>query len=216
MSNSFQDIRDTKGKAAEYHINNTLNIKLGAVRFREESASYEDTFLFDGILLPAPKTDRAQPFTEVDHLLVCSKGVFSIETKSIAGKVFGEERSKKWNSAQASSFKQDGLYDRGFTNPFRQNAFHISAINQALKSANIKAWVTNFVVLVDADEYGWEPGHWGSEKIKNLFFSANEIVTKLKEMPDTLTRKEVREIASILHPYYRDTSKNMSEFRSHH
>ncbi|GAB6071583.1 hypothetical protein JCM30760_26810 [Thiomicrorhabdus hydrogeniphila] len=216
MSGDFQEIRDIKGRAAEYHINNTLHSDFGAVRFSESNSYYEDVFLFDGILLPAPKTNRDQPFTEVDHLLVCTKGVFSIETKSIAGKVFGEKDSKKWHSAQASAFKKDGLYDRGFTNPFRQNSFHILAINNLLKGFGIKTWVENFVAVIDADEYGWEPGHWGSEKFDNLFFSAKEIVGHLKELPDKLSKEDVRKTARLLNPYYLDTSKNMEEFTRHH
>jgi hypothetical protein len=216
MSNQFQDRIDVKGMAAEYHVNNTLHLELGAARYTVNS-SQQDYILFDGILLPAPKTKRDQPFTEVDHILISTKGVFAIETKSISGKVYGEKASHKWHSAQASTFKKDGLYDREFTNPFRQNSFHISAINELLKKAGIQTWATNIVALVDADESGWEEGHWGSEqRIPGLFLSAKEIVQHLNTLPDILSKSQVSEVASVLYPYYLKTEANMAEFRSHH
>ncbi len=216
MSNQFQNTIDMKGMAAEYHVNNTLHLELGAVRF-DKNKSHQDCILFDGILLPAPQTEREQPFTEVDHILISTKGVFAIETKSISGQVYGEKASHKWHSAQASSFKKNGLYDREFTNPFRQNSFHISAINDLLKKAGLKVWATNIVALVDANELGWEDGHWGGVKrIAGLFLSAKEIVQHLNTLPEILSESQVGEIANILHPYYLTTEANMAEFRSHH
>ncbi|WP_127471938.1 nuclease-related domain-containing protein [Thiomicrorhabdus aquaedulcis] len=214
MDSQFKEVTSIRGLAAEYHVNNTLNRELGAVRYTPYSQG--DSFLFDGILIPTPVQDRRQPFTEIDHLYVSKRGVFAIETKSISGKVYGEKDSKKWNSAQASSFKKDGLYDRGFTNPFRQNAFHVSAINNLFKEACFKAWINNYVVLVDANEYGWEQGHWGGDKVDGLFLSAKELAAHILTMPDKLTHQEVLRIAKLLHIHYTTTKDNMAEFKLHH
>ncbi|KDN94648.1 nuclease-related domain-containing protein [Hydrogenovibrio marinus] len=192
----FNQITDERGKAAEYHVNNTLHRLLGAVRFRslDENKAF---YLFDGMVLPtSPGSDR---LTEVDHLLVSTKGIFSIETKSIAGKVFGERKSKKWNSAQASRFGADGLYDRGFTNPFNQNMLHINAVRGVIGDQ----WINNVVVLVDADMEGWLPGKWGSDSIKDLFLSADELAENISGRDDVLTLEQVGHISDKLGSYYR-------------
>lgn len=215
MDSNLQSVFDIKGQASEYHVNNTLHRVLNAVRFSENS-SQGDAFLFDGILLPTPSKTRSQPFTEVDHLLIATQGLFAIETKSISGKVFGEKNSKKWHSAQAVSFKKDGLHDRGFTNPFKQNSFHVAGISNVLKENDLKAWVNNFVVVVDADEYGWEKGHWGSEQIDGLFLSAIELAEQIQAMPVIFSYSEIRKIARAFQPHYAATEANMTAFKSHH
>lgn len=213
MKATAQEQRDLRGAAAEYHVNNTLYRSLGAGRWKKDG-SQQDFVLFDGILLPSPAEHRYnQPFTEVDHLLVSTKGVFAIETKSISGKVFGEKKSKKWHSAIANARYEQGLYDRGFTNPFKQNAYHIMAISKVLKDAGIQAWINNLVILVDADVYGWEPGHWGSEVANGLFLSANQAASYIQKQNDSLSLSDVQRIAKALNSYYLSTETNMATFR---
>lgn len=216
MNERLKELIDEKGMAAEYHVNSTLHLELGAVRYIPGKAG-QDAILFDGMLLPSPsKKGRSQPFTEVDHLLISRKGIFAIETKSISGKVFGERESKKWNSAKPSDQYKDGLYDRGFTNPFKQNGFHIAAISSVLKEGGHRAWVSNIVVLVNADAAGWEEGSWGSDTVKDLFLSADDFVTHVESLDDVLTIEDVSSISESFYPYYLATEGNMAVFKSYH
>jgi hypothetical protein len=54
---------------------------------------------------------------QIDHVEICSKGIFCIETKNYSGKVYGEENSEQWME-----------YQRGkkvtFYNPIKQNMTH--------------------------------------------------------------------------------------------
>jgi len=63
--------------------------------------------------------------TQIDHILVSTKGVFVIETKHYSGWVFGDEKSGQWMQV---------LYrmKSKFQNPIHQNYRHIKALQQLL------------------------------------------------------------------------------------
>lgn len=63
--------------------------------------------------------------TQIDHILISTKGVFVIETKHYAGWIFGEKAAKQWTQV---------LYKRKskFQNPMRQNFLHLKALQQLL------------------------------------------------------------------------------------
>ena len=58
--------------------------------------------------------------TQIDHVLVSTKGVFVIETKNYAGWIFGDEKSKQWTQV---------IYrvKSKFQNPIRQNFKHLKS-----------------------------------------------------------------------------------------
>lgn len=62
---------------------------------------------------------------QIDHILICSKGIFVIETKMIYGKILGDENINSW-----TAFYQNRK--TSFTNPIRQNDSHIKAISNIL------------------------------------------------------------------------------------
>ncbi len=61
--------------------------------------------------------------TQIDHILVSTKGIFVIETKNYSGWIFGDEKSKEWTQV---------LYrvKNRFQNPIRQNYLHVKAIEE--------------------------------------------------------------------------------------
>ncbi len=61
--------------------------------------------------------------TQIDHVLVSTKGIFVIETKNYSGWIFADEKSKQW--AQI-------LYrvKSRFQNPIHQNYLHVKVIQQ--------------------------------------------------------------------------------------
>ena len=63
--------------------------------------------------------------TQIDHVLVSTRGVFVIETKNYSGWIFGDEKSKSWMQV---------LYKvkNRFQNPVHQNFLHVKAIQQLL------------------------------------------------------------------------------------
>jgi hypothetical protein len=63
--------------------------------------------------------------TQIDHVLVSTRGIFVIETKHYSGWIFGDEKSKQWMQV---------LYKvkSRFQNPIHQNFLHTKAIEQLL------------------------------------------------------------------------------------
>lgn len=63
--------------------------------------------------------------TQVDHILVSTKGIFVIETKHFSGWIFGEEKSPVWTQVIYRTKNK-------FQNPIRQNYKHIKVIQHLL------------------------------------------------------------------------------------
>jgi len=206
---TLQKFNLERGGIGEYHVNNTLNRLLGAVRFRNNDQDTSNYYLFDNILIPVKDwaINHTQDFTEIDHILCCKKGIFSIETKSLSGKVFGEKKSQNWYSALAQSDAKQGIYDRIFRNPFKQNSFHVKAISEFLKSHGIHVQIENLVVLVDADKTGWEPGHWEGEPINELFLDAEELTKYISTQPNKISGTKIKEISEKLFMLYQQKER---------
>ena len=60
--------------------------------------------------------------TQIDHVLVCSRGVFVIEVKNYQGAIYGRANDKTWTQ----SFGRGRTYK--FQNPLRQNYPHVLAV----------------------------------------------------------------------------------------
>tara|TARA_R110000744_G_scaffold174083_2_gene292802 strand:- start:5244 stop:5867 length:624 start_codon:yes stop_codon:yes gene_type:complete len=63
--------------------------------------------------------------TQIDHILICTSGIFVIETKHYSGWIFGDEKSKFWTQVK---FKNKYK----FQNPLHQNYKHIKAVEALL------------------------------------------------------------------------------------
>lgn len=64
--------------------------------------------------------------TQIDHIVVCRKGVFVIETKNYSGKIIGDDLSKYW--IQKLNGRKNTFYS-----PIRQNKTHVNAVISLLK-----------------------------------------------------------------------------------
>ena len=67
---------------------------------------------------------------QIDHILICSKGVFVIETKNYAGQIYGKEDSDEWKQ-----YLNGKVYN--FKNPIFQNYGHKKIIEKTLKDEKI-------------------------------------------------------------------------------
>lgn len=71
--------------------------------------------------------------TQIDHLVISTHGIFSIETKNYKGLIYGSEYGKRWIQ-NIHGIKND------FMNPVLQNYAHIQAVKSILRKyyPNIK------------------------------------------------------------------------------
>lgn len=97
-----------KGKIGEGRVNSILG-KLP-----------EGYIILKDLLL---ETDKGT--TQIDHVVVCEKGIFVIETKNYDGWIYGSENQKYWTQVIYKTKNK-------FFNPIWQNKGHISAIKKGL------------------------------------------------------------------------------------
>lgn len=109
-NNSYLSVCHNKGMQGEYLIYECLR-------------SFENVggkFLFN---LYIPKENNKT--TEIDILLICSKGVFVLESKNYDGWIFGNETQRNWTQV---------IYDNKeyFYNPIMQNNLHIKCLKKII------------------------------------------------------------------------------------
>lgn len=67
----------------------------------------------------------AEGTTQIDHVVIARCGVFVIETKTMAGRIFGDARQARWTQVLPG-------HKTRFQNPLRQNYKHIKVIEACL------------------------------------------------------------------------------------
>ncbi|ORL43662.1 nuclease-related domain-containing protein, partial [Zunongwangia atlantica] len=77
-----------------------------------------DYIVLNNILIPS-----GQGSSQIDHIVICSSGVFVIETKHYKGWIHGHQKSENWSQ---TIFK----HHTRFKNPIRQNWTHIFALRK--------------------------------------------------------------------------------------
>ncbi|MFZ3171595.1 MAG: nuclease-related domain-containing protein [Carboxydocellales bacterium] len=65
--------------------------------------------------------------TQIDQIIITPVGVFVIETKNYAGKIYGKQFDKMW--AQYGNGKKINFY-----NPIRQNYGHVEAVKELIQN----------------------------------------------------------------------------------
>jgi len=83
--------------------------------------------------------------TQVDHILVSTKGIFIIETKNYSGWIFGDEKSPVWTQVVYRTKNK-------FQNPIRQNYKHVKAIQHLLDFLP-KEHIHSIVVFTGSGEF---------------------------------------------------------------
>jgi hypothetical protein len=114
--NSYFSIKYDAGKYGEYLIYKSLR------KFEERGGK----FLFNAII---PKKNGET--TEVDVILICTKGLFVFESKNYSGWIFGNEAHKNWTQTLPKGWKGDCHKER-FYNPIMQNAAHIKHLRNII------------------------------------------------------------------------------------
>ena len=102
-----------KGRIGEARVNGVL---------KGLSKKYGGHFIHDVMV-----KDEEGKTSQIDHVYVCQKGVFVIETKNYAGRIYGSRDSKQWTQTLAHGHSKNKLY-----NPVMQNYTHIKRLKEAL------------------------------------------------------------------------------------
>lgn len=148
-------------------------------------------FLFN-IYVPMKGEDS----TEIDVLMICSKGIFVFESKNYSGWIFGNEKQKNWTQML---FKGNRKVKIPFYNPMTQNKTHINCLKKNLKK-DIPYWS----IITFSDRCELKNINWESEDIFvihrcELIKTIKEVCNNIKE--PILSPEEIDEIYEKLYPY---------------
>lgn len=175
--NPYLFIRFDKGKYGEY-----LTYK--CLRYFENNGS---RFLFN---IYIPKGEYKT--TEIDVLLICSKGLFVFESKNYSGWIFGNETQRNWTQI---------IYDNKerFYNPIMQNKSHIKHLKN-LVGENVPMRS----IIVFSDRCTLKDITIKSDGISVINrYNLKPVVMQIcnQTQIDLLTETEINDIYNKLYPY---------------
>jgi len=142
--------------------------------------------------------------SQIDHVLINQTGIFVIETKNYAGRIYGSEDQKEWTQVLAY-----GKVKNKFYNPILQNRTHIYALSKVLGQNKGFVSIIVFPKATLMTKTMTDVGYMGNvnrriKKQKAIVFSIeemNEIYRKLldyKTNPPVSNKEHVAEIKEMV------------------
>ena len=122
----------------------------------------KDYIVINDLMIPTSNGRTSQ----IDHVVVSTRGIFVIETKNHAGRISGGEHAQYWQQHLSSQ-------SRTFYNPLLQNRSHLRAIRRLLPKMDAELFST-IVVFTEA----WR-----------LDIKAEEIIRERRFLPDLHIRR---------------------------
>lgn len=121
-----------KGKFGEFAVKVHVKLYLKDLQY----------ILLNDLTLP----DGQGTTTQIDHILLSSKGIFVIETKNYKGWIFGGEHQKMWTQKiYKKSYK--------FQNPIHQNYKHMKVLESALSDIVSSEFMHSVIVFMPDAEF---------------------------------------------------------------
>ena len=177
----YRKMQEDKGRIGEYETYRELQA------FEKQGGR----FLFN---LYIPKHDGET--TEIDLLMVSTRGLFVVESKNYSGWIFGSEYRRYWCQTLPAG---DGDYTKEyFYNPVMQNSAHIRWLRNLLGSP-LPMWS----IVAFSDRCTLKDVELSGEKAQvvvrdDVFGTVSEIWDREEEV---LTEEEADEIYDALYPY---------------
>jgi hypothetical protein len=181
--NSYLSLINDKGKYGEYLVYKRLKVL----------ENDNNKFLFN-IYLPRENNKT----TEIDLLLISSKGLFVFESKNYCGWIFGNESNTKWTQV---------LYDNKhhFFNPIIQNKLHIKYLKRLVQEN-----VPIYSMIVFSDKCKLKDITIKSKNVSVLNrYDAKTLVSQIcnQTQKDILTEVEINDIYNKLYLYTQVSSE---------
>ena len=179
--NTMRELKNDPAKMAEFLVYDRLS------EYEKKGAK----FLFN-LYIPIKGSRK----TELDAVMLCSRGIFVFESKSRYGWLEGNEKDREWSQFL---FKKDGtLIENKLYNPILQNRGHIAHL-QKLLGGNIRMWsIISFSEKTDIDRINVSYPDTFVTRETQLPIVVGNIYWNAK---DTLTEKDITSIYYKLYPY---------------
>lgn len=176
----YVDVKGDKGRHLEYLTYKSLR------HFENDGGK----FLFN-VLIPK----RNGETTEIDVILICSKGLFIFECKNFSGWIFGNELQKKWT--QTLPLGRGRCQKEQFYNPIMQNSSHIRHLKNLI-GKNLPMWS----IVVFSDRCVFKDVTIISDvRVINHYETEAVVACKCKQLPDVYRDEEINIIYNQLYPY---------------
>lgn len=171
---TFIKLLADKGARGEYRTSEYL-----------DQAPFQKKLLFN-VYIP----NRSGALTELDIVMISTKGIYVVENKNYSGWIFGDEKSKNW----CETIKGKKYF---FYNPVKQNASHIKNLEKVI---NVGEEKYKSIIAFNANA--------NLKKItiesKNLHVMVSTKISSFlqeeNKLPDQLTNEEIEEIYKKLLP----------------
>lgn len=85
--------------------------------------------------------------TELDNVIINSRGVYIIEVKNYSGELFGTEDDYEWIQSKMTS--GGNFYQKQVKNPIRQVNRQIYILSQYLKNQDVHVWIEGYAFLIE-------------------------------------------------------------------
>lgn len=169
---TLQEKNDEEGRKGEQTVASVLDLLKG-----------KDGQVINDIILPVWDDST----TEIDHIMVSTKGVFVIETKNWAGIIQGDEEKENWIQTLG-----DGSVNNVHYSPVMQNSTHLRAVKILLNIPDEK--IHSYIVFPKAESI---------DKVKaNNVYNLQDFIENIKSLPDdVLTLDEVDDYFDMLQQY---------------
>lgn len=188
--NSYFSVHYDLGLKGEYEIFENLK------KFEEIGCK----FLFN---LYLPKEDGKT--SEIDILMIHSKGIFVIESKNYSGWIFGNEKQYQWTQCLPTNYGE--AHKEYFYNPIYQNQSHIRTLRTLIDDK-----IPVFSVIAFSDSCTLKKVSVSNRVIVTQYCDIeNEISSKLDEIKIiTIDDSKIDELYSKLYEYTQ-VSQNVRE-----
>lgn len=113
--------------------------------------------------------------TQIDHIVICEKGVLVIETKNYSGRLYGNSSQRYWTQVLAKGKVKNRLY-----NPIKQNSSHCYYVK---KIVGDDIPIRSFIVLVKNN----------AEYLSSCYnvIGLSELRYRISELPDIMTETQI-------------------------
>lgn len=82
--------------------------------------------------------------SQIDHIVICPEGIYTIETKNYQGTIYGNAEKREWSQVINYDYKTQ------FYNPVKQGTGHSLALSKYLKGGGFSnVWVNTIVVFAE-------------------------------------------------------------------